>query len=74
VPQFIDAGSTAKIEAFLLLAAIFNINGTAWNIFVAWSSLAQRLEATARIGIWMNSCLGTLLLALGVKLAFSRAA
>jgi threonine/homoserine/homoserine lactone efflux protein len=74
VPQFIDAGSTTKIQAFLLLGVIFNINGTAWNVFVAWSAsaLARRLDVTARVGLWVNRCLGALFLALGVKLAFSR--
>ena len=74
VPQFIDAGSTTKIQAFLFLGVIFNINGTAWNVFVAWSSsaLARRLNVTARVGRWVNRCLGALFLALGVKLAFSR--
>jgi threonine/homoserine/homoserine lactone efflux protein len=74
VPQFIDAGSTTKIQAFLFLGAVFNINGTAWNVFVAWSAsaLARRRDATARIGLWVNRCLGALFLALGVKLAFSR--
>ena len=74
VPQFIGAGSTTKIQAFLLLGVIFNINGTAWNLFVAWSAsaLARRLDLTRRIGLWVNRCLGALFLALGVKLAFSR--
>lgn len=74
VPQFIDAGSPTKVEAFLLLGAIFNINGLVWNIFVAWSAsaLARRLEVTARIGRWVNRCVGALFLALGVKLAFSQ--
>jgi threonine/homoserine/homoserine lactone efflux protein len=74
VPQFIDADSTTKIEAFLFLGVIFNINGTAWNVFVAWSAsaLARRLDVTARVGLWVNRCLGALFLALGVKLAFTR--
>jgi threonine/homoserine/homoserine lactone efflux protein len=74
VPQFIDTGSSTKIQAFLLLGVIFNINGTAWNVFVAWSAsaLTRRLDATARIGLWVNRCLGALFVALGVKLAFSR--
>ena len=74
VPQFIDAGSTTKIQAFLLLGVIFNINGTAWNVFVAWSAsaLARRLDVTARVGRWVNRCLGALFLVLGMKLAFSR--
>jgi threonine/homoserine/homoserine lactone efflux protein len=74
VPQFIDAGSPAKIQAFFLLGAVFSINGTAWNVLVAWSAaaLVRKLDVTARIGRWVNRVLGALFLALGVKLAFSR--
>jgi threonine/homoserine/homoserine lactone efflux protein len=74
VPQFIDAGSTTKIQAFLVLGAIFDTSGTLWNIFVAWSAaaLAQRLAMTERIGRWMSRCIGALFVALGVRLALSR--
>jgi threonine/homoserine/homoserine lactone efflux protein len=74
VPQFIDADSTTKIQAFLFLGVIFNVNGTVWNVFVAWSAsaLARHLDVTARVGLWLNRCLGALFLALGVKLAFAR--
>jgi threonine/homoserine/homoserine lactone efflux protein len=43
-------------------------------VLVAWSAaaLARRLDVTARVGLWVNRCLGALLLALGVRLAFSR--
>jgi threonine/homoserine/homoserine lactone efflux protein len=74
VPQFIDSGSTTKIQAFLLLGAIFNTNGTLWNIFVAWSAaaLSRRLALTERIRRWVNRCIGALFVALGVRLALSR--
>jgi threonine/homoserine/homoserine lactone efflux protein len=74
VPQFIDSGSATKIQAFLVLGAIFNTTGTAWNVFVAWSAaaLARRLEVTERIGRWVNRCLGALFVALGVRLAVAR--
>jgi threonine/homoserine/homoserine lactone efflux protein len=74
VPQFIDAASPTKIQAFLLLGAIFNSNALVWNVFVAWSAsaLTRRLNATARIGLWVNRCLGAFFIALGAKLAFSR--
>jgi threonine/homoserine/homoserine lactone efflux protein len=76
VPQFIDAHSPTTVQAFLLLGAIFNINGTLWNIFVAWAaaSLARRLEAAWRIRIWLNRCLGALFIALGMKLALAQRA
>ena len=74
VPQFIDSGSATKIQAFLVLGAIFNTTGTAWNVFVAWSAatLARRLEMAERIGRWVNRCLGALFVALGVRLALAR--
>jgi threonine/homoserine/homoserine lactone efflux protein len=76
VPQFIDAHSPAKVQAFLLLGAIFNTNGTLWNLFVAWAAafLARRLEAASSIRIWLNRCLGALFIALGVKLALAQRA
>jgi threonine/homoserine/homoserine lactone efflux protein len=73
VPQFIDAHSPTKVAAFLLLGALFNINGTVWNIFVAWASgfLARQLEAASSIRLWLNRCLGAMFVALGIKLALA---
>ena len=74
VPQFIDAHSPTKVQAFLVLGTIFNTTGTLWNIFVAWVSafLARRLEVASRAGLWLNRCLGALFVALGVRLALSQ--
>jgi threonine/homoserine/homoserine lactone efflux protein len=73
MPQFIDVHSATKVQAFLLLGMIFNTTGTLWNIFVAAASafIARRLEAASRAGLWLNRCLGTLFVALGVKLALT---
>lgn len=73
VPQFIDPASPTKVEAFLLLGAIFNTTGTIWNIVVARASsfLAARLRAASKLGVWLNRCLGGLFIALGVRLAAS---
>jgi threonine/homoserine/homoserine lactone efflux protein len=73
MPQFIDVHSTTKVQAFLLLGMIFNTTGTLWNIFVAAASavIARRLDAASRAGLWLNRCLGTLFVALGVKLALT---
>jgi threonine/homoserine/homoserine lactone efflux protein len=73
VPQFIDAHSPTKVQAFLLLGTLFNTTGTLWNMLVAWASasLARQLDAASRIGLWLNRSLGALFLALGVKLALS---
>lgn len=71
VPQFIDPASPTKVEAFLLLGALFNTTGTIWNIMVARgaSFLSARLRTTSNLGVWLNRCLGGLFIALGVRLA-----
>jgi len=73
VPQFIDAESPTKVQAFLMLGAIFNTTGTAWNLFVAWAAglLTKRLQLASRLGLWMNRSLGALFIALGVRLGLS---
>jgi len=73
VPQFIDAGSPAKVSAFLFLGVIFNLNGTLWNIFVAWTSarLLGHLNAASSVGVWINRTLGAFFIGLGIKLALS---
>jgi threonine/homoserine/homoserine lactone efflux protein len=73
VPQFIDADSPTKVQAFLMLGAIFNTTGTAWNLFVAWAAglLTKRLQLASRLGLWMNRSLGALFIALGIRLGLS---
>src|SRR5450756_722141 len=50
VPQFIDVHSPSKVQAFVLLGALFNFTGTAWNVLVAWAAafLSRRLEAAGQ--------------------------
>jgi len=79
VPQFIDSSSPGKVTAFLLLGLVFNINGTLWNIFVAWATArmlkrvgaAQRMAAPRR---WLNRVLGGFFIVLGAKLALAERA
>ena len=73
VPQFIDATSPDKVLAFLFLGVVFNVNGTLWNIFVAWMSarLLDHLTAASAVSLWLNRILGGLFIGLGVKLALS---
>ncbi len=73
VPQFIAAASPTKVMAFLFLGVIFNVNGTLWNIFVAWTSsrLLGQLSAATDFGLWLNRMLGSFFVGLGVKLALS---
>jgi threonine/homoserine/homoserine lactone efflux protein len=73
VPQFIEASSPTKVQAFLLLGTIFNTTGTAWNLFVAWAAgyLSRRLQLASRVGVWLNRSLGAMFIALGVRLGLS---
>lgn len=73
VPQFIDAGSSSKVSAFLFLGAVFNVNGTLWNLFVAWTAarVVGRLRVASAVGIWLNRALGALFIGLGLRLALS---
>jgi threonine/homoserine/homoserine lactone efflux protein len=73
VPQFIDANSPTKVQAFLLLGAIFNTTGTLWNLFLAWGAgyLSRRLKLASRVSVWLNRSLGAMFIALGVRLGLS---
>jgi threonine/homoserine/homoserine lactone efflux protein len=73
LPQFIDADAPHKALAFLVLGAIFIVNGTLWNLLVAWSAsgLGRRLAAGRGVATWLNRALGGLFIALGVRLALS---
>jgi threonine/homoserine/homoserine lactone efflux protein len=73
LPQFVDPDAPSKVAALLFLGAIFNLNGTLWNLFVAWSSarISGGLMRNARFARWFNRCVGGLFVALGVKLALS---
>lgn len=73
VPQFIDSDSPNKIAAFLFLGVVFNVNGTLWNMFVAWAAthVLRQLDAASAVGAWINRTLGALFVGLGVRLALS---
>ena len=73
VPQFIEPSSASKVQAFLLLGAIFNTTGTLWNLIVARASsfLVPRLRQASKLGVWLNRALGSLFIVLGARLAAS---
>ena len=73
LPQFIDPNAPSKPLALLFLGAVFNLNGTLWNLFVAWS--AARMSAGmkhSRLASWFNRCIGGFFVYLGVRLAFAK--
>ncbi len=73
VPQFIAVDSGSKVAAFVLLGTIFNVNGTLWNVFVAWAAAktAARVRATASAMAWFNRVVGALFVGLGARLALA---
>src|SRR5262245_4112675 len=73
LPQFVGADAPSKAAALLFLGAIFNLNGTLWNLFVAWSSarVGGGLMRNASVTRWFNRCVGGLFVALGIKLALT---
>ena len=73
LPQFVAADAGSKPLAFLFLGAIFDFNGTLWNLFVAWSTarLSKRLAPSAAFKRWFNRCVGSVFVFIGIRLALT---
>jgi threonine/homoserine/homoserine lactone efflux protein len=73
LPQFIAVDAPHKALAFLLLGAIFNVNGTLWNLLVAWSAggLSRRLPLTRAAAAWLRRSVGAVFVVLGLRLALA---
>ena len=71
LPQFVESDAASKPLAFLFLGLVFNVNGTLWNLFVAWSAarMTGGLRRSATALKWFNRCVGGIFVALGVRLA-----
>jgi len=74
VPQFIDANAPHKAAAFLILGAIFNINGMLWcHALALFTAQARaRLKLNPAVAQWLNRATGGLFVWLGVKLALAK--
>ena len=74
LPQFVAPTTGSKALAFLFLGAIFNLNGTLWNLFVAWLSarVAGGFNGSATMMQWFNRCVGGLFVYLGIRLALAK--
>ncbi|WP_348732291.1 LysE family translocator [Rheinheimera texasensis] len=75
LPQFVAPDAADKTLAFLVLGAIFNLNGMLWCLLLAWTSAmaAQKVKTSQQVKLWLNRTVGALFVALGLKLALSRA-
>jgi threonine/homoserine/homoserine lactone efflux protein len=73
VPQFIAPDAPSKPLAFIVLGAIFDINGMLWchalALFTAFAS--RRLNVGAAVGRWLNRTMGAVFVALGARLALA---
>lgn len=74
LPQFVMTDAPSKPVSFLCLGAIFDINGTIWNLLVAWSTarLSDKLAGGERFKRWFNRCVGSIFIAVGLRLALAR--
>ena len=75
LPQFVAPDAPDKPLAFLFLGVIFDLNGTLWNLFVAWSTgrISGSLRRNATIAKWFTRCVGGLFVYLGIRLALDKA-
>jgi threonine/homoserine/homoserine lactone efflux protein len=73
LPQFVAADAPSKPLAFLFLGAIFDVNGTIWNLAVAWSAarITGRLQPSASFKKWFNRCVGGVFVGVGLRLALA---
>ena len=71
LPQFVESDAANQPLAFFFLGLVFNVNGTLWNLFVAWSAvrMTSGLRRSATALKWFNRCVGGIFVALGARLA-----
>lgn len=74
VPQFIDAHAPHKALAFLVLGAIFNLNGMLWcnGLALFTAKVSARIKPNPAVTQWLNRATGGLFVWLGVKLALAK--
>jgi threonine/homoserine/homoserine lactone efflux protein len=75
LPQFVAADASNKALAFLVLGLIFVVNGTLYCLALAAfaARAADRLRRSGSVLQWINRGLGALFVALGIRVALSRA-
>jgi threonine/homoserine/homoserine lactone efflux protein len=73
LPQFINMKSAGVHWQILFLGTWFNIGGTLVNIVVAllFGKISNWLSSSPRFVIWLERITGTILIALGIKVALS---
>ncbi len=76
LPQFVTAQTQPVILPFLVLGLVFFTTGSIWCLFLATSAawLAGRFHRCSSAGGLLKKATGMLFIALGIRLAVSRAA
>ncbi|CAN5194851.1 LysE family translocator [soil metagenome] len=71
LPQFVDAEAPGKALAFVALGFVFICNGTLWNLGTAAfaARAAWRMRQSRRLLQWVNRALGTMFVALCIRMA-----
>ena len=74
MPQFISAGSTHKVGAFLALGLSFATLGLLWcmTLAIGASYLRKAFLRRPSLASWMNRIAGMMFIALGLRLATTR--
>jgi threonine/homoserine/homoserine lactone efflux protein len=74
LPQFVANDAPSKPLALMFLGVIFDVNGTLWNLTVAWSTagLSGRISRSMAFKTWFDRAVGGLFVVVGVKLMLSR--
>jgi threonine/homoserine/homoserine lactone efflux protein len=72
LPQFVDSEAPNPL-AFLFLGAIFDINGTLWNLLVARlaAGISSALAPSMTFKQWFNRCVGGVFILVGLRLALA---
>ncbi len=73
LPQFVSPAAEHPALAFLFLGVLFNVNGTLVNILFALftSTLALKIKAGSTLPRLLKSLVGTIFVALGIRLALT---
>jgi threonine/homoserine/homoserine lactone efflux protein len=76
LPQFVEPEATRKALTLLLLGVVFNVNGTLWNLFVAWTAagVGRRFRVPGPAAAWLSRAAGAAFVALGARLALAERA
>jgi threonine/homoserine/homoserine lactone efflux protein len=74
LPQFIDINQQNTVLPFMLLGLTFIFTGTIWCVILAFSAAAihEKLNSNKSIALLINKLCGFTLIALGLKVAFTK--